>query len=131
MVQPCPIIIVDDQKENIIGRNILPKVVIALVQETLKPCSSRGTQDAVKVVDLVSATDNPINEAITIDKKNVDVAEEPRTVVTNEQANTPEEHEKQIDEKTNDEINIGTKKADNATEQPTKEVEVHKPARGN
>ena len=35
-IQSAPFIIVDDQKPNIIGRNILPKIGVKLIQETNK-----------------------------------------------------------------------------------------------
>ena len=86
-------------------------------------------QDGVKIIERVSPIDSPTNETIMMDKKNVDVAEKASTPVTDEPANTTEEHEKQVDEKVKDEIMIDTKKNDNITEQPTKEVQ--EPAKRN
>ena len=67
-------------------------------------------QDGVKIIERVSPIDSPTNETIMMDKKNVDVAEKASTPVTDEPANTTEEHEKQVDEKVKDEIMIDTKK---------------------
>ena len=96
---------------------------------TITPCAPRAAQDAVKVVDLVSPTNIQTNETITMDKKNVGVPEKPSTTVTEEKANTTEEHKKQVDEEVNDDMIIDTKKSNNATEQPTKELQ--EPAKGN
>ena len=60
------------------------------------------TQVTDKVFDIVSPTDNSANEAKTMDKKNVDVAEKPSTLVTNEQANKTEEQHLQVDEEVSD-----------------------------
>ena len=63
-----------------------------------KPSASRETQAAVKVVDLVSPTDNPIKEALTINEKNVDVAKGSSTPVITDQADTIDKHLEQGDE---------------------------------
>ena len=61
--------------------------------ELINPSALRVRQDAVKVFDIVSPIASSNNEAKTMDKKNVDNAEKPSTLVTNEQVNKTEEHE--------------------------------------
>ena len=65
-----------------------------------------------------------------MDEKNVDVAKESSTSEINEQAITTDEHEKQLDEEeVNDENIISSKRGDDTTDQPTKELQ--DPAKGN
>ena len=117
--------ITKNNKPDIIKR----RLVLQHVGDHVARAQDTRAQDAVKVVDLVSPTNIQTNETITMDKKNVDVPEKPSTTVTEEKANTTEEHKKQVDEEVNDDMIIDTKKSNNATEQPTKELQ--EPAKGN
>ena len=79
------------------------------------------------MVDHVSPTDNPINEAITINEKNFDFAKGSSTPVITEQANTIEEHKEQGDEEdVNDEPIISTRNGNDRTDQISEEVQERK-----
>ena len=56
--QPAPFIIIDDQKANIIGRNILPQIGVKLIQEKHKQnvLSIREQEESVPVINQFSTT---------------------------------------------------------------------------
>ena len=77
--------------------NSLEFAAIIRFLEAIIPSASIKTQEAVKLVGLVSPTDSPIKEAIKRNEKKVDVAKESSTPAITEQANTTEENEKHGD----------------------------------